>query len=307
MHSTKAQAMQRSFSLSLSLLSLLSLFLSFHLFSSSDKRWLRKILSKAMNWSLPKNKNFPAILNAHDTHTDSVGFLLVFLRFARSIIWCIPLFGGRGCRAGETCHWNVSTLFWWFCFSAPAGLAWEDATDFEGGRPQKVFPCVSGHRGKEQRNKWTHLVWKTGCMNPNAGEFIQFQSRSEVLGMFWCWLRLQTTWGPHVNSQPCELLLLWPTSTSRSSCFSHPDPSLVLSTLGCSHKTWRWSGVCVRPTASHLYNSTRVINLQETLHLGTPSHLEIKSGIKPSGFCTEHETHCSTDQRAANESATDCN
>lgn len=95
MHGTKAQAMQRSFSLSLSLLSLLSLFLSFHLFSSSDKRWLRKILSKAMNWSLPKNKNFPAILNAHDTHTDSVGFLLFFFKICLLHYLVHPTFWGK--------------------------------------------------------------------------------------------------------------------------------------------------------------------------------------------------------------------
>lgn len=44
MHRTKAQAMQRPFFLSL---------LSLHLFSSSDKRWVGKIISKLTNWPIP--------------------------------------------------------------------------------------------------------------------------------------------------------------------------------------------------------------------------------------------------------------
>lgn len=44
MHRTKAQAMQRPFFLSL---------LSLRLFSSSDKRWVGKIISKLTNWPIP--------------------------------------------------------------------------------------------------------------------------------------------------------------------------------------------------------------------------------------------------------------
>lgn len=144
-------------------LSLLSLFLSFHLFSSSDKRWLRKILSKAMNWSLPKSKNFPAILNAHDTHMD----FFFFKMFARSIIWCIILLGKEA-----ACWRNLPLKCFTFVlvvllFSS-GGLGMGGCHRVWGWETWKGLSCIHSHSEKEQRNKCIHLVWKNWLHEPKC-------------------------------------------------------------------------------------------------------------------------------------------
>lgn len=142
-----------------------------------------------MNWSLPKSKNFPAILNAQDTYRD-----FFFLVFVCSIIWCILILGEEAV-CWRNLHQTGSPLFWWLCFSPWESLAREGNTDFEGGRPGKVFPAyvVTGERSKGTNKSMScEKLPKSGRIYPAP----------EAPGMFWCQPRLQTTLRPQANSQP---------------------------------------------------------------------------------------------------------
>lgn len=101
-----------------------------------------------MNWSLPKSKNFPAILNARDTHMDFIFFFNV-----SSLRYLVhPAFGRGGCLLEKS-----PTEMFYLCFGGSVfllGRAWH------GRMPQilragdlKGLACICGHRGKEQQNK----------------------------------------------------------------------------------------------------------------------------------------------------------
>lgn len=127
-------------------LSLLSLFLSFHLFSSSDKRWLRKILSKAMNWSLPKSKNFPAILKAHCG--------LVFFSYCLLTL-LFDAFEGGGWLLEKS-----STEMFYLCFGGSTFLLRRGCHRFWG--PRKVFfeYVVTGENPFGVKNRLHEQLWR---------------------------------------------------------------------------------------------------------------------------------------------------
>lgn len=79
-------------------------------------------------------------------------------------------------------------------------MAWEDATEFEGGRHGKVFLA---YIVTVKRSSGTNAsIWceKTGCMSPNAGEFY---AASEWIRGSRCILVL--TQAPDYPETSCEL------------------------------------------------------------------------------------------------------
>lgn len=117
-----------------------------------------------------------------------------FKVFVCSIIWCILILGEEA-ACWRNLHPTGLLLFWWLCFSPWESLAWEGDTDFEGGRPGKVFLAyvvIGKRRNGTNKSMWCEELPKRGRIYPAP----------EAPGVFWCQPRLQTALRPQVNSQP---------------------------------------------------------------------------------------------------------
>lgn len=134
---------------------------------------------------------------------------------------------GEEAACWRNLHQTGLPWFWWLCFSPWERLAWEGDTDFEGGRPGKVFLAyvVIGKGSNGQTNP----CGVKSC--PNMGEFIQLQRLQVCSGV---------SQAPDYSENSGKLLLPSPRSNHRSSCSSPADPSLLLSPLRSSHGSSRW-------------------------------------------------------------------